>query len=239
MQRVRRGARHRAPGDRPAVARGAGVGAAGPRHLRHRPPGAEAPLRLQTSLRRAGRGLPPRQARAHADRGGRGDAARCEPGDGAPAPRYHFMRRVHSRDGEPYCVISIYLDERVFRRRAGALPPRDRDPGAARPAAREDRAGAARRWRSARADVEVAGHLGMPVNSPVAEVRRVCRDARRHRDLPGRGDLSRRLHAPRDGPQALTVFRTSSPSGWRHSTISTMGPCRPRPWPCSRRCGYR
>ena len=25
------------------------------------------------------------------------------------------MRRVHSRDGEPYCVISIYLDERVFR----------------------------------------------------------------------------------------------------------------------------
>src|SRR5512143_3508349 len=38
-----------------------------------------------------------------------------EPADGKPAPRYHFMRRVHSRNGEPYCVISIYLDERVFR----------------------------------------------------------------------------------------------------------------------------
>jgi GntR family transcriptional regulator len=36
-------------------------------------------------------------------------------GDGAAAPRYRFMRRVHSREGESYCVISIYLDERVFR----------------------------------------------------------------------------------------------------------------------------
>src|SRR6185312_5292347 len=35
--------------------------------------------------------------------------------DGKPAPRYRFMRRVHSRNGEAYCVISIYLDERVFR----------------------------------------------------------------------------------------------------------------------------
>ena len=38
-----------------------------------------------------------------------------EPGDGKPAPRYHFLRRVHSRGDEAYCVISIYLDERVFR----------------------------------------------------------------------------------------------------------------------------
>ena len=40
-------------------------------------------------------------------------APRLSPGDGTPAPRYHFMRRVHSRHGEPYCVISIYLDERI------------------------------------------------------------------------------------------------------------------------------
>ncbi len=37
------------------------------------------------------------------------------PRDGKPAPRYHFMRRVHSRNDEAYCVISIYLDERIFR----------------------------------------------------------------------------------------------------------------------------
>ena len=37
-----------------------------------------------------------------------------QPRDGTPAARYRFMRRVHSRDGQAYCVISIYLDERVF-----------------------------------------------------------------------------------------------------------------------------
>ena len=35
--------------------------------------------------------------------------------DGLPAPRYSHMRRVHSRDGEKYCVVSIFIDERVFR----------------------------------------------------------------------------------------------------------------------------
>ena len=31
-------------------------------------------------------------------------------------PRYVFMCRVHSRDKRPYCVISTYLDERIFRK---------------------------------------------------------------------------------------------------------------------------
>ena len=35
--------------------------------------------------------------------------------DGLPASRYSHMRRVHSRDGEKYCVVSIFIDERVFR----------------------------------------------------------------------------------------------------------------------------
>src|SRR4051812_22868848 len=43
--------------------------------------------------------------------------ARLLPEDGKPAPHYVFMRRVHSRDKRTYCVISIYLDERVFRKR--------------------------------------------------------------------------------------------------------------------------
>ncbi len=30
------------------------------------------------------------------------------PADGTPAERYVFMRRLHSRAGQPYCVISIY-----------------------------------------------------------------------------------------------------------------------------------
>ena len=99
-----------------------------------------------------------------------------EAADGAPAPRYRFMRRVHSRDGVSYCVISIYLDERVFRkaaarfRRETVIPVLMELPGV-----RIARAG--QTLAIGAADVEAATHLGVPVNSPVAEVRRVCVDA--------------------------------------------------------------
>ena len=93
--------------------------------------------------------------------------------DGSPAPRYHFMRRIHSRNGEPYCVISIYLDHRVFRmahnrfRRETVIPvllelPRVRI------------ARASQTLTIGAADVEVARHLNLPVHAPVAEIRRVC-----------------------------------------------------------------
>ncbi len=96
--------------------------------------------------------------------------------DGTPARRYRFMRRVHTRDGTAYCVISIYLDERVFRK----APKRFREqtvipllldlPGVA----------ISQAWQTlsiGTADLEVARLIGMPMNAPVAEVRRVCRDA--------------------------------------------------------------
>ena len=100
---------------------------------------------------------------------------RLFPEDGRPAPRYRFMRRVHSRNGEAYCVISIYLDERVFRmaprrfRRETVIPvlldlPKVR---------------IAQAWQTLEigtADVTVARHLDIPANAPVAEVRRVCQD---------------------------------------------------------------
>ena len=99
-----------------------------------------------------------------------------EPDDGTPAPRYHFMRRVHSRDGVSYCVISIYLDHRVFRmaparfRRETVIPVLLELPRVTITKASQTLAIGA-------ADVEAAAHLGVPVNSPVAEVRRVCLDA--------------------------------------------------------------
>ena len=46
------------------------------------------------------------------------------PDDGKPAEKYVFMRRVHSRKKQPYCVISIYLDEKIFRRFPRRFPPR-------------------------------------------------------------------------------------------------------------------
>ena len=97
------------------------------------------------------------------------------PNDGKPAERYRFMRRVHSRSGEAYCVISIYLDERVFRmaarrfRRETVVPLLLELP----------RVSIGRAWQTLEigsADVLVARHLHIAVNAPVAEVRRVCQD---------------------------------------------------------------
>src|SRR4051812_5569023 len=39
-----------------------------------------------------------------------------QPQEGTPADRYAYMRRVHVRDGTPYCVIDIYLQESIFRK---------------------------------------------------------------------------------------------------------------------------
>ncbi|HPU51475.1 MAG TPA: GntR family transcriptional regulator [Burkholderiaceae bacterium] len=94
------------------------------------------------------------------------------PADGDAAPVYHFMRRVHTSAGEPYCVISIYLDNRVFRmaparfRRETVIPVLLELPKVKISQARQS-------VTIATADVEVAQHLNVPLNSPVALVRRV------------------------------------------------------------------
>ena len=92
--------------------------------------------------------------------------------DGVLAPKYFHMRRVHSRNGERYCVISIYIEHRVFRRaparfrRELALPVLTSLPGLRIATARQT-------LTISTADVETAGLLGIPVNAPMAEVRRV------------------------------------------------------------------
>jgi GntR family transcriptional regulator len=94
---------------------------------------------------------------------------------GQPVPTYRHLRRVHSRDGEPYCVIAIHLDEHIFRmaprrfRRETIIPvlldlPKVRI------------AHAHQTLRISAADLETSRLLGMPVNSAVAEVVRVFRD---------------------------------------------------------------
>jgi len=97
--------------------------------------------------------------------------------DGAPAPQYRFMRRVHSRNGETYCVISIFLDERIFR----MAPRRFRRETVIPVLLDLPRVTVARAWQTLEigtADVTVARHLHIPANAPVAEVRRVCQDRR-------------------------------------------------------------
>jgi GntR family transcriptional regulator len=92
--------------------------------------------------------------------------------DGIAAPKYFHLRRVHSRDGERYCVISIYIDYRIFRRaqarfrRELALPVLTSLSGLKIASARQT-------LTISNADVETARLLGISVNAPMAEVRRV------------------------------------------------------------------
>ena len=93
-------------------------------------------------------------------------------GEGKAAARYFYMRRVHALDGVPYCVISIYLDDRLFRR----APERVRKELVI-PLLMSMKGVKIARARQAltigTADVDEAKHLRVPVNAPVARVRRV------------------------------------------------------------------
>lgn len=95
--------------------------------------------------------------------------------EGAPAERYTYMRRVHLRDGRPYCVIDIYLDERIFRqapakfRASTVIPLLTSMPSVHIRTAHQV-------LTIATADLEVAHHLEVAVNAPVAEVRRIFKD---------------------------------------------------------------
>jgi GntR family transcriptional regulator len=96
--------------------------------------------------------------------------------EGTPADSYAFMRRVHSRDGRPYCVINIWLDERIFRKSPAAF--RNRTVIPILKAMKSVRIAVAHQVLTiAAADMEVAGLLELPMNAPVAEVRRVFKDA--------------------------------------------------------------
>lgn len=92
--------------------------------------------------------------------------------DGIPASDYVYMRRVHTRDDKPYCVIDIYLDASIFAqqpenfRRQTVIPLLMNMDSVEIVTARQV-------LTIASADLEVAKHLLINVNAPVAEVRRV------------------------------------------------------------------
>jgi GntR family transcriptional regulator len=92
--------------------------------------------------------------------------------EGVAAPRYFHMRRVHSRDGERYCVISMYIDYRVFRRaparfrRELVLPVLTSLAGLKIASGRQT-------LTISKADVDTSRLLGIAVGTPMAEVRRV------------------------------------------------------------------
>ena len=98
-----------------------------------------------------------------------------KPDEGTPAEKYTYMRRVHKRDGRSYCVIGLYLDERIFLRSPvefrtkAAIPLLNNMSGVHIKMAHQV-------LTIGTADMEVAQMLEIPVGSPVAEVRRVFKD---------------------------------------------------------------
>lgn len=92
--------------------------------------------------------------------------------DGIAAEKYVYMRRVHAHEGRPYCVIGIWLDAEVFARHPSRFRKETVIPLLmALPTLKI--ATARQVLTISTADLEVARHLGVAVNSPVAEVRRV------------------------------------------------------------------
>jgi len=92
--------------------------------------------------------------------------------DGIGAPEYVHMQRVHARNGERYCVVSLHIDRTIFdlapeRFRTEVVIPLF----ASMPEIQIARA--RQTLNIASADIEVARLMGIPVNSPVAEIRRV------------------------------------------------------------------
>ncbi len=98
------------------------------------------------------------------------------PDDGSAAHGYRYMKRLHSQDDVPYAIIGIYIASDIFRqaparfRKETVIPLLRKLPGVT----------IARAWQTltiGSADMETAKLLCVPVNSPIAEVRRVFRDA--------------------------------------------------------------
>jgi GntR family transcriptional regulator len=97
---------------------------------------------------------------------------------GKPAPRYRHLRRRHWRDGQPFLLADVYLDERLSPkvtdadlRSKTALKLVASIPGVRIADARQTLTIGA-------ADVETAAALNLPLNAPVAYVHRAAVDGR-------------------------------------------------------------
>lgn len=97
---------------------------------------------------------------------------------GHPAARYRHIRRRHWRDGQPFLLADVYLDERLWPkvtpedlRTKTALKLVAGIPGMRIADARQT-------LTIGTADVETAAALQVPLNAPVAHVRRAAVDHR-------------------------------------------------------------
>lgn len=98
------------------------------------------------------------------------------PASSRAADAYRYMKRVHATDRMPYALVEIHLAESVYRRsprrfdRERVLEVMDALDGVRVAHATETLTIGA-------ADVEIARHLRIPLNSPIGSVRRTLVDA--------------------------------------------------------------
>lgn len=100
---------------------------------------------------------------------------RIRPGEGEAAPAYKYLKRVHYRNDQPFCVIEIYLSAEIYMlaperfRNEIIVPILDRmdevDIGTVRQSVSVDVA-----------DSDTARLLDIPIAGPIARVRRYIAD---------------------------------------------------------------
>jgi GntR family transcriptional regulator len=91
-----------------------------------------------------------------------------------PAPVYHYMKRVHIKEGVRFALIELYLDKRIYD-----LAPARFNETTVIPVMGEMDVyieSARQILTIGTASVEAARHLDIPIGSPVALVDRVARD---------------------------------------------------------------
>ena len=94
---------------------------------------------------------------------------------GTPAERYHMIKRMHARDDQLYCIITLYLAEPIFNkyenrfRHELALP-------VLRDVTDVKIDSAHQTLKIRKCDMETARLLGLSIGDPVADVRRVLCD---------------------------------------------------------------
>lgn len=98
------------------------------------------------------------------------------PAKGTLAPSYRFMHRVHSIGGQPYAVLRLYLDDRLYR----ALPPARFRTDTVVCALKTLRPSPIRSGHQhvgiGRAAADDASWLQIPRDSPVARIKRYLQD---------------------------------------------------------------
>ena len=98
--------------------------------------------------------------------------------EGRPAPAYHYMKRLHQKDNKAYCIIDIYLEADIYHQNPGAFDNRTvLSVLDSMPQLKIERAHQI--LTIGTVDIENAKALGISLESPVANVRRIIRGKKR------------------------------------------------------------